>query len=80
MNAPQGNVRTATIVRLVQDRGFGFLKDNQDGGEYFFHRTAVVGTNFDNLTVRDQVYYDVSTSDNKKGPRADNVRVQMVER
>lgn len=36
-----------TIVRLVNDRGFGFVRDNT-GHEYFFHRSAC--PDFDDLT------------------------------
>lgn len=52
------NDMTGTIKRLVADRGFGFLAD-EDGREYFFHRTAVEGLRFENLAEDDHVTFDV---------------------
>src|SRR5215211_855731 len=37
-----------TITELVLDRGFGFITD-QDGREYFFNRSALIGTQFEDL-------------------------------
>ena len=37
-----------TITELVLDRGFGFITD-QDGRQYFFNRSALMGVNFDDL-------------------------------
>ena len=31
---------SGTIKRLVRDRGFGFIRDD-NGQEWFFHRSAV---------------------------------------
>ena len=61
---------TGTIKRLVQDRGFGFIKD-ESGQEWFFHRTSVQG-NFDQLNEGQRVQFDEEPS--AKGPRAGNVR------
>ena len=38
-----------TIKRLVSDKGFGFILA-EDGNEYFFHQSACVGIQFDQLT------------------------------
>jgi len=37
-----------SISQLVPDRGFGFITD-QDGREYFFHRGALMGVDFEDL-------------------------------
>jgi len=37
-----------TITELVLDRGFGFIS-NQDGREYFFNRSALMGVEFEEL-------------------------------
>ncbi len=63
-----------TIKRLVRSRGFGFLEDNQ-GNEYFFHRSAVQDTNFDNLDEGQQVEFDIEREAGGRGPRAHNIRV-----
>ena len=37
-----------TVVRMVVDRGFGFIAGD-DGQEYFFHRNALHGVHFEDL-------------------------------
>ncbi len=29
------------IVRLISDKGFGFLRSDVDGQEYFFHQSGI---------------------------------------
>ena len=46
---------TGTIVRIVSQRGFGFIQE-QDGKEVFFHASGVAGsTPFDYLQEGQQV-------------------------
>jgi cold shock protein len=60
-----------TIKRLVRDRGFGFIRD--DGGqEFFFHRSAVRDTPFEQLNEGQRVVFEEEPSG--KGPRANNIR------
>ena len=48
-------METGTIVRLVADRGFGFIR-RSNGDEIFFHASGVEGTTpFDNLREGQQV-------------------------
>ena len=61
---PQG-----TIKKLV-DRSFGFIQGEQ-GGEVFFHRSAVKGTQFESLHEGQVVSYTEGRG--PKGPRADSV-------
>jgi CspA family cold shock protein len=58
-----------TIKRLVRDKGFGFVAD-QNGMEYFFHQSAC--PSFDTLREGQVVTFD--TGQGPKGPRAENVR------
>jgi cold shock CspA family protein len=37
-----------TISEVVPERGFGLITD-QDGREYFFHRGALMGVDFEDL-------------------------------
>ena len=37
-----------TIARLVPERGFGFITGD-DGQEFFFHRSALQATEFEEL-------------------------------
>jgi cold shock protein len=65
---------TGTIVRLVRDRGFGFIRA-EDGQEIFFHATGVTGdTPYDSLTEGQRVTYDRTQDDRGRGQRAVNVR------
>ncbi|HET7700007.1 MAG TPA: cold shock domain-containing protein [Candidatus Limnocylindria bacterium] len=46
-----------TIKKLVGDRGFGFIAQ-EDGSELFFHRSKVNGNGFDSLTEGQKVSYE----------------------
>jgi CspA family cold shock protein len=62
------------IVRLVRDRGFGFIKD-EGGQEVFFHATGVQGTTpFDNLSEGQEVTYEKQMDSRGRGERAVNVQ------
>ncbi|MGH7866155.1 MAG: cold-shock protein [Candidatus Dormibacteraceae bacterium] len=66
-------MQTGTIKKLVADRGFGFIKADEGGEEYFFHRSGIDGSvDFDRLSVGDKVVFEVENS--QKGPRANRVR------
>jgi CspA family cold shock protein len=68
-------VRTGSIVRLLRDRGFGFIRTD-DGQEVFFHATGVTGaTPFDDLNEGQSVSYDVEQDTRGRGQRAVNVQV-----
>lgn len=60
-----------TIRRLMLEKGFGFVRDSQDGLDHFFHRSAVL-VPFETLHEGQEVEFDTGRSD--KGPRAENVK------
>ena len=60
-----------TIVRLLTDKGFGFVSD-EGGVEHFFHQSAVQEV-FEVLREGQRVEFTVEES--TKGPRACDVRV-----
>jgi cold shock protein len=62
------------IVRLVRERGFGFLR-TESGQEVFFHRTELQEASFDALRGDEQVEYDMGTDARSGRERAVNVRV-----
>jgi len=66
---PQG-----VIKKLVADRGFGFI--SADGGDIFFHHSAVADEGFDNLQERQSVEYELEDGGGRhgKGPRASVVK------
>jgi cold shock CspA family protein len=69
---------TGEIKRLVENRYFGFIKDNMSGKEYFFHREDFKGhwndlvNDVEDKTISIPVSFDPAES--PKGPRATNVR------
>ena len=62
---------SGVIKRLVRDRGFGFIRDD-NGQEWFFHRSDVQDGSFDGLNEGERVSFEEEPS--AKGPRAGNVR------
>ncbi len=59
------------VKRLIKDKRFGFIRD-EDGNEYFFHHSALQGgTRFDDLREGMQVTFEEEKS--AKGPRAAEV-------
>lgn len=67
---------TGTIKSLVKERGFGFVRESGSSVDLFFHRSAVTGTDYDNLVEGQAVEFDVQ-QDPKNATRkqAGNVRV-----
>ena len=63
---------SGTIVRLLTDKGFGFLSD-EGGVEHFFHQSGVQGAVFESLREGQRVEFTVEES--TKGPRACDVRL-----
>jgi cold shock protein len=63
-----------SIVRVVRDRGFGFIRDER-GQEVFFHATGVTGgAVFDTLVEGQEVEFDKEQDTRGRGERAVNVR------
>lgn len=59
-----------TIKRLVTDKGFGFVRDDANGTEYFFHRQEC--PDYDDLREGQRVAFEAG--EGPKGPRANGVR------
>lgn len=50
---------TGTIVTIRDDKGFGFISPSgQQGNDVFFHRSAVVDTEFEQLREGQEVSFD----------------------
>jgi CspA family cold shock protein len=60
-----------TIKKLVTEKGFGFIAG--DGGELFFHHSALVGVTMEELQEGQGVEFEEGRG--PKGPRAENVRL-----
>lgn len=69
---------TGTITRMLKDKGFGFIRSDEDGQVRFMHARSVVDGNFDALEEGDAVEFTSvnSKSKDKKGNglRAEGVR------
>lgn len=64
---------TGRIIRLKADHGFGFIQDTKSGREYFFHKSAVQGAQFDELYEQQAVTFEAG--EGPKGARAESVRL-----
>lgn len=58
------------IKTINRDKGFGFIRD-EDGKDFFFHRSALDQVRFDELFEGQSVTFDLA--DSTKGPRAGRV-------
>lgn len=63
---------TGTIKTLVSDKGFGFISQEGESKDIFFHSNDLSGVAFGDLRAGDSVTYEVG--DGPKGPIAKNVR------
>lgn len=64
-----------TIIRLIGEKGFGFIKSEVDKLEYFFHRSGFNG-HWDDLVIDINskiIRVTFDSVSNQKGPRAENV-------
>lgn len=63
-----------SIVRLIRDRGFGFVR-TETGSEVFLHHSALPGGVFDTLQEGQQIEFDIVNDPRGRGERASNVRI-----
>ena len=52
-------MRRGTVVRLIRDRGFGFLRV-EDGSEVFFHHSAMNPGEFDSLQEGQELEFTIA--------------------
>ena len=67
---PKGMIR-----RLISDRGFGFIKTEEDK-KLFFHRNELQGVDFNSLREGQQVEFEVGQGRNG---RLEAVKVRLVQ-
>ncbi len=63
-----------TVVRLIRDRGFGFIRTEPEGEEIFFHATAVADGRFDSMQEGQMVEFEKTRDPRGRGTRAESVR------
>lgn len=61
-----------SVVRVMNDKGFGFIKD-AEGKEYFFHRSAVQQGYWESVQTGMNVTFLARAGE--KGPRAEDVQL-----
>lgn len=66
----QREVALTGTVKKLTEKGFGFIEGQ--GGDIFFHCSAVVDNGYDNLREGQEVEY--TEGQGPKGPRAENVK------
>ena len=69
---PKYHSMNGTIKKLVTERGFGFISQEGQEKDLFFHSKELKGVTFEELKEGDQVSFDVVQGD--KGPAATNVQ------
>ncbi len=47
------------IAKLISEKGVGFIKPCDEGGDVFFHYSALVGIPFEQLTEGQAVSFDI---------------------
>ena len=62
------------IIRIVRDRGFGFVR-TENGSEIFFHHSTLPPGVFDMLQEGQEIEFDVENDPRGRGQRAGNVRL-----
>lgn len=64
---------TGTIKKL-NERGFGFIEQEGQTGDLFFHKSALSGVTFEELKEGDKVSFEVKPGEEGgKGPSATDV-------
>jgi len=65
---------SGTIVRIVMDRGFGFIKPDDGEADIFFHHSSLPEGGFDALQEGQTVEFETGRDPKSDRARATNVR------
>jgi CspA family cold shock protein len=68
-------MQTGTVVWFKNERGFGFVKSDRDGQDYFCHYSQIIMPGYKRLDAGDEVQFDVEIGPKEK-PQA--TRVTLV--
>ena len=64
---------TGSVKWFDEEKGFGFITQDDGSPDVFFHFSAINTTGFRTLEANQRVNYDVSQG--PRGPQAENVTV-----
>jgi CspA family cold shock protein len=62
------------IIRIIRDRGFGFVRA-ENGSEVFIHHSTLPQGMFDTLVEGQEIEFDIENDPRGRGERAANVRL-----
>lgn len=60
-------MQTGTIARLMEEKGYGFIKRDGESKDLFFHSSELDGVDFNSLQEGDSVTFEV-----EEGPKGLN--------
>lgn len=60
------------VIKKKTPKGFGFISQEGQTKDLFFHGNSLVGITFDEIQEGDSVSFDIE--DSPKGPNATNVK------
>jgi CspA family cold shock protein len=66
------HMATGTVKWFNSEKGFGFIEQDNGGGDVFVHFSAISGSGYRELKEGQKVEFEVTQG--QKGPQADNVR------
>ena len=67
--------QTGVVKFFNADKGYGFIKPDDGGGDIFVHVTAVEQAGLRTRNEGQKVTFDIEPDKKGKGPKAVNIRV-----
>lgn len=64
---------TGKVKKVIVEKGYGFIKPDDGGGDIFFHHASLLETRIEEIEIGISVTYEVAPGPDGKGPRAANV-------
>ena len=61
-------------IKTLSDRGFGFIRPDEGREDVFFHRSALVGVQIEDLRQGDRVSFSTEQDPRGRGIRAVDVQ------